>query len=111
MSGGLTPTASLENHKLGLKTTFQVVTCEPALVLEACSHPQDRLCGGHTKTQMYTREQAGPHVATHLPSCCLEPILLTDGDKLFPVQVAIPGDAKVLTDLLQFLLYPVRAGQ
>lgn len=49
-------------------------------------------------------------MATHLPSRRSEPILLANGDELFPVQVAVPGDAEVLADLLQFLLYPVRGG-
>ena len=80
-------------------------------MLWACGQPQDRLCGGHAKTQAYALVRVGPYVAAHLPGCCSEPILLTNGDELFAVQVAVPGDAEVLADLLQFLLYPVRGGQ
>lgn len=48
-------------------------------------------------------------VVAHLPGCCVQPILLTDGNQLLPVQVAIPGDAQVLTDLLKLLLDPLWA--
>lgn len=54
--------------------------------------------------------QPQPHGA-HLPADILEPKLLADGDELLAVQVAVSGDAEVLTDLLQFLLYPLWCGQ
>lgn len=80
-------------------------------MLQACGQPQDTLCGGHAKTQAHVLVRVGPYVATHLPGRRLEPVLLANGDELFAVQVAVPGDAEVLADLLQFLLYPVRGGQ
>lgn len=49
-------------------------------------------------------------MVAHLPCRRVQPVLLTDGNQLLPVQVAIPGDAQVLTDLLKLLLDPVWAG-
>lgn len=88
------PKTSLPDQQLELETPFQVATC-------ACGESQEGFLG----------DQAGAVLGwvAHLPGCCVQPVLLTDGNQLLPVQVAIPGDPQVLTDLLELLLDPVWA--